>query len=287
MRYIVEADIPALCDWLDVKLEGRGDLLSPVFAAETRTADLLVKVGPGRLLHTEYVRSPESDMFARMVGYRAHIMRQYPGMSLTQYAIVLGRGRLVLRDDAVNGFYLGLRVVYLSETDPSEVLARPNLAALSILTKGDQQDRAESVLKTLRLLRTFPLDRRRGLLEAMTSLATISLDRSTIDLITKELKMTVESVAEFYSETDLGRAIGKQAHEQGLEQGLEQGREQGRQQELTQSLIDLLRVRFGIHPQIPALAEHLAHESDRAARVRAITEAETLDDLLDRMPHDS
>jgi hypothetical protein len=97
--------------------------------------------------------------------------------------------------------------------------------------------------------------------------ATIVLDRSTIDLIVKETGMSIETVAEFYSGTEVGQEIRKQ------------GREEGREEGTARTLAALLRARFGEQPQIPKIAEHLAHGSDDDASIRIVTEARTLDDL--------
>jgi hypothetical protein len=156
MHYIIENDLDAVCDWLDIKTTVPIDLLSPEFTAESSRADLLVRVGPKRLLHAEYIRTPRADVYVRMIGYRAQIMRRYPNMTLTQYAIVLGTGRLRSGDDPENGFFLGLRTIYLSRTDPSEFLSRPGLAALSLLAKGDQQTRTQSAMTALQQIHTLP-----------------------------------------------------------------------------------------------------------------------------------
>jgi hypothetical protein len=133
MRYVVEGDIPAFCDWLQIKLEGPGELLSTDFAAERLSADLLVKVSARRLLHVEYIRTPEPDMYVRMLNYRGRIMREHKDMSLTQCALVLGEGRLQSRDDPEVGFSLGLRTEYMPEVDRHEFLSRPGLAVLAEL----------------------------------------------------------------------------------------------------------------------------------------------------------
>jgi hypothetical protein len=56
MRSLVEADPAAFCDWIDVPLTGRPQLLAARFTDVTTEADLLVRVGPDRLLHAEYER---------------------------------------------------------------------------------------------------------------------------------------------------------------------------------------------------------------------------------------
>ncbi|WP_088319627.1 hypothetical protein [Kineosporia sp. R_H_3] len=72
--------------------------------------------------------------------------------------------------------------------------------------------------------------------------------------------MTVESVAEFYAQTDSGKFL------------VERGREEGREE----MLVELLRERFGADERIPALAERLAHQ---AGALRSVLAATSLDDL--------
>jgi hypothetical protein len=126
-------------------------------------------------------------------------------------------------DDPANGFALGLRNVYLRERDADPLLARPVLAPVAVLAKGD-------------------------------------VDRSTIDRIRKESGMTVESIAAFFSETEVGQEIGRRGAER--------------------TLVALLRSRFGDHPRLPAIAGRLARLTDQADAIEAITRAQSPDELL-------
>jgi hypothetical protein len=45
------------------------------------------------MLHAEYIEDLRPNMFARMVDYRAKIMMRQRGISLTQVAIVMTKGR--------------------------------------------------------------------------------------------------------------------------------------------------------------------------------------------------
>lgn len=156
MHYVVESDPVTWCEWLGVTLEQPPELLSPVFTAESMTADLLMKVGPERLLHAEYIREPRADIYVRMLSYRARIMRQYPGMRLVQYAILLGQGRLQRHDDPEHGFYLGLRVISMPHVHPEALLQRPSLAILAELAQGDEQTRVHSAAAALRIIQACP-----------------------------------------------------------------------------------------------------------------------------------
>lgn len=83
--------------------------------------------------------------------------------------------------------------------------------------------------------------------------------------------MSVESIADFYSETEVGREL--------LNRGIEQGLERS-----SQLLTALLLDRFGEQPEIAAVTERLVHWPDPAAAVHAITRAESLAELLTLPP---
>lgn len=275
MRRLAENDLGAFCDWLEVGLTDPPRLLSGSFAAATLHADLLAQVSPMSLLHAEYIRSPESDMAVRMLGYRAQIMRVHPNMRVSQYAIVLGEGRIRSCDDPGNGFALGLNTIYLRECEPAMFLANPGLAPLAVLAKGSQETRAQSLASAVDLIQSQPGPQQSQLLEAAAVLATIRLDGITIDEIRRESGMTVESIADFYSETEVGQEL--------VNRGLEQGREQGLERS-SKMLAALLRDRFGDQPEIPQVTEQLAHWPDPAAAVHAVIRAETLAELLNQTP---
>lgn len=264
MRHIVERDPAAFCDWLEIDHGEKIELLSTSFTSQKREADFLARVQPGRLVHAEYISRPGPDMYARMLDYRARIMHRYPDESLIQYAIVLGRGQLRIRDDPEAGFALGLRVVYLRDVDRDELLRRPALCMLAELAQGDQQARVEAALAAARQIQTMPEDDQPGLFEALLNLATINLDRSIIDKIAKEARMNVEGAADFYADTKVGQTL------------LGRGREEGR----TETLMLMLQARFGADERIPALVASLARQPDHAVAIAAVAQAESLDELL-------
>jgi hypothetical protein len=274
MRAIAAADPSAFCEWLEVEVDGdRPELLSADFPAETLHADLVARVGQDRLLHVEFIRKPERDMAIRMVGYRAHLMKRHPGASIGQVAIILGEGWLQSCDDPANGFALGLRNVYLRERDADPLLARPVLAPVAVLAKGDVDARGAYLATAYKLAEPMPEGLRSMLRQAALDLATITLDRSTIDRIRKESGMTVESIADFYSETEVGQELGRRGIEQGIEQGIER------------TLAALLRSRFGNHGQVRAIAGQLARLPDQALAIDMIVRAQSLEDLLKELSH--
>jgi hypothetical protein len=273
MRRVAEGDLVAFCEWLHVDLEGPAQILSGSFPAATLHADLLVQVGDERLMHVEYMRSPSPDLAVRMIGYRSQIMRYHPNMRISQHAIVLGEGRVRSVDDLDNGFTLGLRTTYLRECDPALFLSVPGLAPLAVLAQGDRETRARALVRAVSLIQTQSGPHQAQLLEVAAVLATIRLDGPTIDLIRRESGMSVESIADFYSETEVGREL--------LNRGIEQGLQRS-----GQLLAALLRDRFGEQPEIVEITERLVHWPDPAAAVRAVTRAATLTELLDQTPPD-
>ena len=274
MRRVAEGDLVAFCQWLEVDLVGPAQILSGSFPAATLHADLLVRVSRRRLIHVEYMRTPPADLAVRMIGYRASIMRSHPGMHISQYVIVLGEGRVRSADDPENGFTLGLRTIYLRECDPAPLLSVPGLAPLAVLAMGDRQGRARSLVAAVNVIQagTEAGPGQAQLLEAAAVLATIRLDGLTIDQIRRESGLSVESIADFYSETEVGRELVNR----GIEQGIERS---------SQMLLGiLLSEHFGEQPEIAQIVERLVGWSDLSAAVHAVTHARSLDELLTATP---
>ncbi|MBT0770832.1 hypothetical protein KIH74_17955 [Kineosporia sp. J2-2] len=271
MRLLAQNDLPALCDWLGVPLEGAPEFLSGTFPRETLATDLLVRVGPERMLHTEYILRPTADVAGRITVYRGHIMQRHPGARLTQVALVLGEGTLRPGDDPKNGFYLGLRTLYLREADPAALLAHPGLAPLAVLARGDRRQRGERLAEAFELIAREPEHRRNVLTEATMTLAMITLDRPTIDRIRKEIDMTVADMADFYAESDFAVLI--------RDRGRAQGRQEGRREGSERVLLALLRSRFGPRPELPGIADLLARTDDDDAAIMAIQAAATPEEI--------
>ncbi|WP_285598880.1 hypothetical protein [Kineosporia sp. NBRC 101731] len=267
IRPVVEGDFEAFATLLGIPVHQPPVFLPGSFEDQSWQTDLLVRTGPEQLLHMEYMRSPEADMAARMTSYRGQIMLKHPGMRLTQVAIVLGNGRLQSRDDPGTGFCLGLRTIYLRELDPALLLSRPGLAPLAVLSRGTQEERGQHLAATLDLIGRQPAHRRSVLAWAAMTLAPITLDRSTIERIRKENTMTVNDVADFYSEIDFGIELQQR------------GRQEGRQEGSAKVLLALLHSRFGDQAGLPELADRLARTGDDAAAVEAINAATKPEDI--------
>jgi hypothetical protein len=209
-----------------------------------------------------------------MLGYRAVIMAAHPGQSVIQYALVLKDGVTPNCDDTAVGFALGYRTVYLRDAAPESLLQHATLSVFAAIAAGDNETRAAGLARALALIETLPPTRTVALREAATVLATIRLDPHTIDQIGKESGMTVETIADFYSETAAGRELINRGVGQGLEQGIQQG--------LVETLGAFIRDRFGDLPGVPEVARRLAHSGDLPAAVHAINHAATFEDLRDQ-----
>jgi hypothetical protein len=280
MRGVIEGDPVAACRLLGIEVVGQPQTLTTSFPIVTLAADLLLRVGPARLAHVEYVRRATGDLVTRMLGYRWAISRDHPGDQLSQHIVVLGGGRVRGHDHpARTGFLLDLKILYLRELDPATLLASPSLAPLAALGRGSPSDRAEACTEALRLIGTSGGIRAEGLVRCTTVLATITLNTPTIWKIVEEVGMAVESIAELFRDTAFGQALVQQGREQGLERGMARGMEQGMEQGREQLLVALLEDRFGSHRVIPALARCLTGWADAGSAVHAITTAASLEEL--------
>jgi hypothetical protein len=270
--------------WLDLALAG---VPPPTvrrrparLAAPVVEADLILEVGPRRLMHVEFETSPGPDLVQRMLDYRARLMYRYPGYQVTQYIVVLGAGVVTGYDELERlGFALDIKVVYLRDCDPQEFLSNPVLAPLAVLARGSQAEREQSLGAALRLIRDSGHPQLRVLLQVLDGLAGMRLDRLTVERAEKENKLSIEPMVAFYLGTEVGQRMVDIGRQEGLGQGRDQGQEQGRER----LLLALLRARFTDSPPLPTIARRLAGWPEEDA-VAAITAATTPLALLDAQP---
>ena len=168
-------------------------LLSESLPVNAMFVDALLRVGPNRLLHTEFVRQVEPDLGPRMLEYRARIMRRHPGMTLVQHVLLLADGTVPDRfGDEEYSFRL--HVSYLRDRHPKEFLATPSLAPLAVLAKAhDERARVVNFKSSLRVISgagTSP-SRIQELAGAAGALATVRLTSRTIKQIWKETLVNV------------------------------------------------------------------------------------------------
>ena len=278
VRRLVAVDPLAFCSVLGVTVDGGGapTALAARYAPGSLEADLLLRTGPGRLLHVEYQRRAGAGLARRMLAYRAAIMTAHPEHHLEQVVLVLGDGRMDSVDDPrSDGFRLGCRAVHLRDVDPELLLASPATAPLAVLARGAPEERARSFHRALRVVTHAAGEQSAVLVDVASVLATIRLDLPMIEKIREEVGMTVESVADFWADSSWGRVIQARAREQGIEQGR------------LQVLGTLLRVRFGDVPQVAQVAPRLATADDFDVVVRDVWSAVSIEDLLERYPLDA
>ena len=263
-------DLPGACELLGVEVEGEPVPLTVEFTLTSRVVDLLVRVGPGRLMHLEYARRAERDLVPRMLVYRGLIMQMFPKDLVEQHVLVLGEGEVAgYRDYARNDFALNLRVHYLRSADPERFLGTVNFAPLAILRRGDPTEVEKVATQVVEAVRARGGDRTEELLKFVSVLAVIASDPDVVEKIIEETEMTVQEVADFYRDTRFGLRLRSE------------GREEAREELLTALLIE----RFGEHPELPDLVQRFVHWPDAAA-VHAISAATDLAELQRATPPD-
>jgi hypothetical protein len=295
LRRLAELDPAALCrSLLGIEVTEQPRILSAQLPAATLSADLLLQLDSGALVHMEYMRATTTELVARMLIYRGLIMRAYPGFRLVQGVLVLGAGRVAGFDDlAGSGFALDLRVVYMRTMDPGRFLGVPSLAPLAVLGRGSVRERAGVFAAAVRVIREQGGSRVQELMQFADRLATITLDRSTIEAIVKEAGMSLESLESIerdFGPTEYVRGLRREAHSEGRSEGRDEGRNEGRNEGREQARVELLtallRERFGDRADVSALARRLAGWPEVATAVHAVSAASSLDDLLDSLPAD-
>lgn len=284
MRSLAQFAPSVFCHAFTDDARAPAQALSESFPAGTRVPDQLFSVAPDRLAHFEFERHASWRLVPRMLAYRGLIMEKHRDRHLDQYVVVLGTGRVHGHDDLQsNGFALDLRITYLRDEDPRRFLTHPVLAPLAVLGRGGPAARAAALTEALTLIGRQGGDLASDLLEASGVMATIHLDRSTIDAAVKETGMSIESIASFYEGTELGRELVRRGHAEGREEGRQEGRQEGlrsgREQGAARMLAVILRERFGDRPEIELLSRRLA-STDAAQALHAIEHASSLEELL-------
>lgn len=272
MRGVMAGALLSACAALDVPIGPGTRTIDGAFPTTTLATDLLLADGETHVVHIEYESRPRPVIIARMLIYRGMIMRDHPRCQVDQYVIVLGDTRVT----KVRGWpwSLPFRVIYLRELNAERFLTEPALAPLAVLAKGTPDQRRAAFTRALELIRSRGGDRVKELVDQASALATIRLDRPTINQIIEEAGMTVESIVEFYRETVIGQAL--------KDAGRQEGREEGREEGLEAAMSALLTARFGDDVRIPSVASRLAGLAPDEA-VREITQVTSLDELAERV----
>jgi hypothetical protein len=280
IRGVLEGDPVAACQLLGIPVttaSGLPEVLSASFTYPVGSlyADLVMRVGPGRLAHVEFERQLSAEeMVARMMGYRGVIQRRHRQEVLEQYLIVLGGGRVVeFIDPVLSWFWRRLGVVFLRDLDPELFLHGPSLAPLAVLGRGSSRVRARAFGRALAVIRDEGGERAAELRTFAITLAGITLDPATINRIVKEAEMTPnEYVAKLLWHGSYGDALREHARQEGRQEGAAEGR--------VRLLVALMQDRFGPQADAPAVAERLVRRLDDAEAVHAVTTATDLADLV-------
>jgi hypothetical protein len=138
-------------------------------------------------------------------------------------------------------FAMRLRVTYLRDHDPGELLAEPALAPLAVLGRAGGR-RAETLRDALTVIGTVTDPHRRAELAGIAAvLAAIHLDGDTIDDVLEEARMPITLEGTIGGRTLEARAEAR-----------------GRAEYAVDLATVALRRRFGDDPRIPELAVRLA-----------------------------
>ena len=266
IRTLAEADLPGLCQLLDLKVVGEIEHLPSEFPSWSKRADLLLRVGPRRLAHVEYAYRGDKTIVPQMLWYRCLIMRKFGQDVLDQYVVVLGSGKVRGHDDFEGkGFALKLGLVYLRERDPKWFMDRPSMVPLAVLGRGDRRERERAYADAIRVIRKKGGERTEELLDCIGVLAQITLDREGVRKMIGSEEL-IAGVVDFYHDTALGRTF------EGI--GRERGLEEGRAEVLTELLTD----RFGPDPSVDEISRRLARWPSGA--FRAAMAAQELGELV-------
>ena len=268
MRGVVESDPAAVCRAFGIAVtteSGVPEVMSASFASpqEVKHTDALLRVGPDRLAHLEYQCRAANDLVARMWIYFGSIMRWYPEAQITQYVLVLGKGRVEdPSDDTKRSFWKSVVMIFLREMDPAIFLSEVNLSPMAVLGRGTSEERTEVFKTALRSIQKEDPPCWRDLLDYATTLARITLDEATVEKVAEEFVMSDVMVQEFAGKI-WGRALERASI----------------RKEYERALGLMLKDRFGDRPGMLDVASRLARWPDEAAAVHAISSAASVDEL--------
>jgi hypothetical protein len=309
IRAVLEGSPKATCHLLGIPIttdDGAPVVLSASFSypVGSLNADLVMRVGPDRLVHVEYERRlSANEMVARMVGYRGVIQRRHQGEVLTQYLVVLRGGRVRgFIDPVLSWFWRRLGVIFLRDLDPEVLFSIPDLVPLAVLARGTPE---ELLLRSLAMIRKRG-DGRGGELHASAiTLAELKLSKDAITRVLEEVEMTPEEHvgnllwqtkrAERWKEKvteqlkeQVTQQVTEELKEQVTQQVTQQLKEQVKQEFLAEALqkgreqllISVIEDRFGPHSEASEVAHRLLARSGDAGAVQVITGAADFGDVM-------
>jgi hypothetical protein len=201
-------------------------------------ADLVMRIGPGRLAHLEYERRPSGNLVERVLHYRSLIMLRNRKAILNQLVIVLGRGSIEDHPDPVmRMFWRTVRLTFMPDLDPAVFLNNVSLAPCAVLGRGSPEERERVFACAVEMIWSKGGERTYDLLDYATALARITLTQEAIQRVLKGAtvseKIVEDYAGEMFKKAGWGMALSRK--------GRKEGREEGRRAEREQMLIILLR----------------------------------------------
>ncbi len=209
-RYLFHVEIEAL-EVLDTEQQ----------RVEDRRADLVVLARAGDeefLLHIEIQNDNDRRMPLRMLRYRTDLMLAWPGRSVRQYLVYIGKAALSM-GDGVRDWRLDYdyALVDMHAVDCRVLMDQgtPDALVLAVLCDFRGREPRAVVREILTRLQALTHHSPRRFREYLGMLEILSTNRDLVATIREEEKMLTVSLEELPS-----YSLG---HEAGLSQGLEQG----------------------------------------------------------------
>ena len=257
------------------------EVFTDVTAGDRYEADIVVKAQVAGaetffLVHLEHQAQVQADFGQRMFRYFARLHEKYAlpiyPIALFSYATPLrpepDAYRVVFPDKTVLEFRY--TTIQLNRLNWRDFVQQPNPIASALMAK----------------MRIAPEDRPRVKLECLRLLATLRLDRARMHLISgfvdTYLRLTALEQQDF--QQALQTIIPPEQEDvmeivtSWMEQGIEQGIEQGALQKARDSLLLVLKVRFGAVPM--ALEESINALADKSMLTSLLEQAVLADSLI-------
>jgi hypothetical protein len=233
----------------------------------------LYRLPDGRAAQVHFVHRVPPDLAPTMARYRAALRQAQPTDDLEQYVVVVGDGTIRRHDDPVHtGREFDLQLLYLKDLEPDWFLLSPAFTRLSRSKSAPTVSQIlESVEARLQPVPGSPVPSEDGdIPERLVSLFFAGRFGPPPDL-----EYPVWG-------SDWAAALTTALALYAITQFEEVRRRIGRREGIADVLGDVLRERFGEHPNISPLAYQLAGSSDLDAVVQIITAATDLRDLYSK-----
>ena len=210
---------------------------------EARQADIVLKamdrMGEQFILHLELQNANHAQMPLRMMRYYTDIALAHPGMTIHQYVVYTGRGKLNMADQVAHpAWCYRYQLINMNALDYREFIGdgSPSALALAMLCDFKEQP-AESVFEILlHRLTTLLADAPDDLLNYLKIMEFLSIDRDLESVFKiKEAEVlsaiNIERMPSYQMGMEAGQMEGiKTGMQQGMQRGMQQGVKQGMKQ---------------------------------------------------------